>query len=223
MTTLNPATENLAPGLQALQPLHGWAFPAWIGLGGQLLAHCGRAYYGDHAHRAQDRACAAAPRSTTPPSTAICIARRASSTCSDWYRNILANPEVEVWLPGDWQRGHAEDVSQDPQRIHLLRQVIIASGVVGPLFGVVPQNGRCRVRSGHQQIPVGAYPPERADERPRGSRRPGMGVGTCRFDCSPVCVLGSDVGGEAVGVSVKSRGVRWGMALRLPDLNLASG
>jgi len=57
---------------------------------------------------------------------------------SDWYRNIMANPEVEVWLPREWRRGRAEDLSQDPRRIPLLREVIIASGVVGPMVGVNP-------------------------------------------------------------------------------------
>ena len=57
---------------------------------------------------------------------------------SDWYRNIMANPEVEVWLPRDWRRGTAEDISQDLRRIPWLRQVIIASGIVGPMVGVNP-------------------------------------------------------------------------------------
>ena len=57
---------------------------------------------------------------------------------SDWYRNIQANPQVEIWLPDGWWSGTAEDISQDEQRIPLLREVIIASGIVGPLFGVNP-------------------------------------------------------------------------------------
>jgi deazaflavin-dependent oxidoreductase (nitroreductase family) len=58
---------------------------------------------------------------------------------SDWYRNILANPEVEVWLPRERRRGVVEEISQDPRRIFLLRQVIIASGIVGPLMGINPR------------------------------------------------------------------------------------
>lgn len=57
---------------------------------------------------------------------------------SDWYRNILANPQVEIWLPDSWWAGEAVDISQDERRIPFLRQVIIASGIVGPLFGVDP-------------------------------------------------------------------------------------
>jgi deazaflavin-dependent oxidoreductase (nitroreductase family) len=58
---------------------------------------------------------------------------------SDWYRNIVANPQVELWLPGKKIQARAEDVSDAPQRAAWLRAVIIASGVVGPLFGVNPK------------------------------------------------------------------------------------
>lgn len=55
---------------------------------------------------------------------------------SDWYRNLLADPHVELWLPDGWWDGLAEDVSRRPDRLTILRQVIIASGFAGPLFGV---------------------------------------------------------------------------------------
>jgi deazaflavin-dependent oxidoreductase (nitroreductase family) len=55
---------------------------------------------------------------------------------SDWYRNMLVNPNVKLRLPGGWHKAHAEDISDSPRRISLLRQVIIASGIAGPLFGV---------------------------------------------------------------------------------------
>jgi deazaflavin-dependent oxidoreductase (nitroreductase family) len=57
---------------------------------------------------------------------------------SDWYRNILENPNVEVWLPDSWWAGVAEDISDDERRIPLLREVVIASGFAGPMFGVNP-------------------------------------------------------------------------------------
>ncbi|MBN1149478.1 MAG: nitroreductase family deazaflavin-dependent oxidoreductase [Anaerolineales bacterium] len=57
---------------------------------------------------------------------------------SDWYRNIMANPNVEVWLPDSWLVGTAEDISDHERRIPLLREVIIASGFAGPMFGVNP-------------------------------------------------------------------------------------
>ena len=58
---------------------------------------------------------------------------------SDWYRNILADPNVEVWLPGSWQAGLAEDISDHKNRSHLLRRVMVASGFAAPMFGVDPR------------------------------------------------------------------------------------
>jgi len=58
----------------------------------------------------------------------------------DWYRNLLANPEVEVWLPGGRRTGRAEDVSGCEQHLHLLRQVLIASGFAARLAGINPRS-----------------------------------------------------------------------------------
>jgi deazaflavin-dependent oxidoreductase (nitroreductase family) len=58
---------------------------------------------------------------------------------SDWYRNILANPHVEVWLPDGWWSGLAEDISDHDQRLPLLREVLIASGFAAPMFGIDPR------------------------------------------------------------------------------------
>lgn len=58
---------------------------------------------------------------------------------SDWYRNIMSNPRVEVWMPDGWWEGLTEDVSAHPQRIALMRQVLIGAGFAAPLFGVDPR------------------------------------------------------------------------------------
>ena len=58
---------------------------------------------------------------------------------TDWYRNILADPQVEVWLPEGWWSGVAEEVSDHPERTALMRQVLIGSGIVAPLVGIDPQ------------------------------------------------------------------------------------
>ena len=58
---------------------------------------------------------------------------------ADWYLNIMANPLVELWLPDSRWAGEAEDASKMPDGPYLLRQVIIASGFAGPLFGVNPK------------------------------------------------------------------------------------
>jgi deazaflavin-dependent oxidoreductase (nitroreductase family) len=57
---------------------------------------------------------------------------------ADWYRNIMDIPEVELWLPDGRWAGVAQDATDDPQAAEILRQVIIAAGFAGPLFGVNP-------------------------------------------------------------------------------------
>jgi deazaflavin-dependent oxidoreductase (nitroreductase family) len=57
---------------------------------------------------------------------------------SDWYRNILKDPLVEVWLPDGWWAGNAEDISDSPDRDTLLRQVLIASGFAARAAGIDP-------------------------------------------------------------------------------------
>jgi deazaflavin-dependent oxidoreductase (nitroreductase family) len=60
---------------------------------------------------------------------------------ADWYRNVVADPRVQVWLPDGWYAGEAEEVPpDDPQRNALMRQVLIASGFAAPLFaGIDPK------------------------------------------------------------------------------------
>ena len=58
---------------------------------------------------------------------------------SDWYKNIIANPAVEVWLPDGWWAGVAEDITGAPAALPLLRSVLIASGAAAPLAGVDPK------------------------------------------------------------------------------------
>jgi deazaflavin-dependent oxidoreductase (nitroreductase family) len=59
----------------------------------------------------------------------------AFGVAADWYQNIVAEPKVEVWLPGAWYAGMAEEVPpDDPRRDELMRQVLVASGFAAPLF-----------------------------------------------------------------------------------------
>jgi deazaflavin-dependent oxidoreductase (nitroreductase family) len=58
---------------------------------------------------------------------------------SDWYRNMMANPAVEIWLPdGSWREGLVEDVSDSPRRLELMRAVLIGSGFAAYMFGINP-------------------------------------------------------------------------------------
>jgi deazaflavin-dependent oxidoreductase (nitroreductase family) len=60
---------------------------------------------------------------------------------SDWYLNLLQEPVVEVWLPDGWWMAVVEDVSDRSDRIDRMREVLIASGIVAPLFGIYPATG----------------------------------------------------------------------------------
>ncbi len=59
---------------------------------------------------------------------------------SDWYRNLMANPAVEVWLPDGWWNGTAEEMSGSAGRLPILRQVLANSGFAAYAAGVDPVN-----------------------------------------------------------------------------------
>jgi deazaflavin-dependent oxidoreductase (nitroreductase family) len=59
---------------------------------------------------------------------------------ADWYRNLMSDPHTELWLPDGRWSGQAEDVTSATDAAAILRQVIIASGFAGPLFGVNPKH-----------------------------------------------------------------------------------
>lgn len=58
---------------------------------------------------------------------------------SDWYKNILQDPHVEVWLPQGWWAGIAEDISDHEQFLPLVREVMIGSGFAAWLAGLFPK------------------------------------------------------------------------------------
>ena len=58
---------------------------------------------------------------------------------SDWYRNLSANPQCEVWLPeGRWQAEAVELPQDDPRWLPLLRAVLRGSGFAAYAFGINP-------------------------------------------------------------------------------------
>jgi deazaflavin-dependent oxidoreductase (nitroreductase family) len=60
-------------------------------------------------------------------------------TVSDWYRNIIANPQIEIWRPDGWWAGIAEDVTQRADRLSIVREVLIGSAFVARAAGFDPQ------------------------------------------------------------------------------------
>ncbi|MBX0329460.1 nitroreductase family deazaflavin-dependent oxidoreductase [Oscillochloris sp. ZM17-4] len=58
---------------------------------------------------------------------------------SDWYRNLLAHPQVEIWLPDGRRAARAEELPDShPQRLALLREVLKGSGFATMLAGINP-------------------------------------------------------------------------------------
>ncbi len=57
---------------------------------------------------------------------------------SDWYKNMKANPEIEMILPGGSITGRAEEIIQPVERVVSMRQVLKAGGFAGFLFGFNP-------------------------------------------------------------------------------------
>ena len=59
-------------------------------------------------------------------------------TKTEWYRNLLVDPAVEIWLPGRVVRCRAEEVIDPAIRDPLLPRLVRASGVPGLLVGCNP-------------------------------------------------------------------------------------
>lgn len=57
---------------------------------------------------------------------------------TEWYRNLLANPEVDVWLPDRALRCRAEPVTDPAIRARILPALTRAAGVPGALVGCNP-------------------------------------------------------------------------------------
>lgn len=65
-----------------------------------------------------------------------CLAAFGEKT--DWFQNAVAAGEVTLWMPdGVWQ-AHMESAAEHPQRLSILRLVLIASGFAARLFGLNP-------------------------------------------------------------------------------------
>ncbi|MBI4514399.1 MAG: nitroreductase family deazaflavin-dependent oxidoreductase [Deltaproteobacteria bacterium] len=102
---------------------------AWPALGGRImvLVHTGRR---------------SGRRRFTPLNYAIisgdvyCLAGFGSG--SDWYRNILAQPQVELWLPEGWWAATAEELAGAGAQSEWLRAVLLNSGLAARAAGIDP-------------------------------------------------------------------------------------
>ncbi len=57
---------------------------------------------------------------------------------SDWYRNLKANPQVEVILPAGPVHGIVEEVLDEKERLVIIRQVLKNAGFAGFFEGYNP-------------------------------------------------------------------------------------
>ena len=58
---------------------------------------------------------------------------------SDWFRNLLANPEIEIILPGGAVYTRSEEVSDPNERRIVARKVLINAGFAGFFEGYNPR------------------------------------------------------------------------------------
>lgn len=56
-----------------------------------------------------------------------------------WFKNITTNPNIEIWVDNERWSAVAEDVSDHPDRLRLLREVLIGSGFAAVLAGLDPR------------------------------------------------------------------------------------
>jgi deazaflavin-dependent oxidoreductase (nitroreductase family) len=63
-----------------------------------------------------------------------CLAGFGAKT--DWYRNALADPDIAVWLPDGRWTARAAEASDSPDRLHLMRKVLIDSGFASRAVGL---------------------------------------------------------------------------------------
>jgi deazaflavin-dependent oxidoreductase (nitroreductase family) len=60
-------------------------------------------------------------------------------TKGQWYLNLLANPEVEVLLPGGRFSGHGEEVHDAAEKLQAIRQILHCSGLNRSMYGFDPE------------------------------------------------------------------------------------
>jgi deazaflavin-dependent oxidoreductase (nitroreductase family) len=58
---------------------------------------------------------------------------------SDWFRNVLANPEIEIILPSGAIFARAKEVNDVDEKLKLTRQVFINAGFAGFFEGYNPR------------------------------------------------------------------------------------
>ncbi len=74
---------------------------------------------------------------------------------SDWYRNLVAQPRIEMLMPGGTLAGIAEQVDNDSIRLRAIRQVLINGGFAGLAYGYNPRTASDKqILSSTGNVPV---------------------------------------------------------------------
>ncbi len=58
---------------------------------------------------------------------------------ADWYRNLLAQPRVELWLPDGWWVGEATEITEPSERLARMRDALLGSGFAAYAAGIDPR------------------------------------------------------------------------------------
>lgn len=58
---------------------------------------------------------------------------------TDWFQNVVAAPQIAVWLRDDRWTATAVDASDSPDRLQLMRSVLVDSGFASRAIGLDPR------------------------------------------------------------------------------------
>lgn len=56
---------------------------------------------------------------------------------SQWYQNMMAKPQIEIWMSSGWYQAEAEDVTENADSLRLMREVLIGSGFAATVLAQI--------------------------------------------------------------------------------------
>lgn len=126
---------------RSFRGMNRWMLLIWrLGLGpitGLWPAWFGRMLVIEHIGRKSGTAYRTPVNFTRCGPDIYCLAGFGPKT--DWLRNVLAQPDVAIWLPDGRWTARATDASDSPDRLDLMRRVLIDSGFASRAIGLDPK------------------------------------------------------------------------------------
>ena len=133
--------EFLASLRKRFKRMNRWMLLLWrIGLGRWMEVWpegFGRLMVIEHVGRKSGRRYRTPVNFTRCGPDLYCLAGFGPST--DWYRNVLANPDTAVWLPDGRWTATAAEASDSSDRLALMRKVLRDSGFASRAIGLDPR------------------------------------------------------------------------------------